>query len=203
MATPRLATPPRGRVTRVAAPPPAAEVAIPAGFNDTFLQTHFEVPQRLGDTAAVADNLFAKCRAKSARITRVNMRTEVDEFVKGLFSAWKRDADKLMNLGVAAWQRDREADAMPDTPVSDAPMDLEAEEGIDDPPSPGSVTADSLLEELAAACGGVLENAQVDGGQVQVEIKLTSPGRAPLTPLGSLPDTPISNFISRVVRTPP
>ena len=201
MASPRLATPPRGRVTRVAAPPPAAEDRFQAGFKDTILQTHFEVPQRLGDTAAVADDLFAKCRAMSLRITRVNLRTVVDEFVKGLFSAWKRDADKLMNLGVAAWQREREAAPVSDAPVSDT--NLEAEEGIDDPPSPGSVTADSLLADLAAACGDVLENAQVESGQVQVEIKLTSPGRAPLTPLGSLPDTPISNFISRVIRTPP
>lgn len=202
MASPRLATPPRGRVTRVAAPPPAAEDHLPAGFKDTFLQTHFEVPQRLGDSTAVADGLWSKCTSHAPKMTRRNLRLAVGEFFTELFPAWKRDADKLMNLGVLV-QRDREAAPVSDAPVSDAPMDLEAEEGIDDPPSPGSVTADSLLEELAAACGGVLENAQVDGGQVQVEIKLTSPGRAPLTPLGSLPDTPISNFISRVVRTPP
>ena len=201
MASPRLATPPRGRVTRVAAPPPAEEVAIPAGFNDTFLLTHFEVPQRLADTAAVAEGIYQACIAKSKGLSKRLLVPAIETFVKGLFPAWKRDADKLMNLGVAV-QREREAAPVSDAPVSDAPMDLEAEEGIDDPPSPGSVTADSLLADLAAACGGVLENAQVDGGQVQVEIKLTSPGGLP-SPLDSLPDTPISNFISRVVRTPP
>jgi len=36
------------------------------------------------------------------------------------------------------------------------------------------------------------------------EIKLPSPGGLPSSPLGSLPpDTPISNFLSRVIRTLP
>ena len=67
MASPRLATPPRGRVTRVAAPPPVEEEPFSAGFKDTILQTHFEVPQRLGDYTAVADGLWSKCTSLEHR----------------------------------------------------------------------------------------------------------------------------------------